>query len=118
MREQAKHPESKMIRDGVIHSFEVNYNISEGILREVLGEVTKETHLGLLSSRELIRYAGEEGLFLSSSVMWLRYALAIEEANANLGDTFAETIQPLLAQLADELESFAGRLEDRWALVA
>ena len=118
MKEHASHPDSGMLRDGLIHSFEVNYNISEGILREALSEVTGNSSLGLLSSRELMRCAGEEGLFLSSSEGWLRYALAIEQTDASLGESFAETMQPLLGRFAEELEAFVERLEDRLALVA
>ena len=117
MKEQAVEPSSEMLRDGLIHSFTVNYNVSEGILRQALSELTEETSVGLLSSRELMRYAQEEGLLLSSSEVWLRYALAIEQADASLGETL-ETIQPLLRQFAEELEAFAERLEDRLALVA
>ena len=118
MDEQACHPADAMLRDGLIHSFEVNYNISEVTLRQALIEITGEPSLGLLSSRDLMRYAKDEGLFLSSSVMWLQYALAIEQADARVGETFPETIEPLLTQFADPLEDFAQRLEDRLALVA
>lgn len=118
MKEQAVQSNSEMLRDGLIHSFTVNHNLAEGVLREALSEVTGENSLGLLSSRELMRYAEDEGLFLSSSVTWLRYAFAIEQADASLGETFPETIQPLIGQFADELESFAERLENRLVLVA
>ena len=107
MAELALKPESQTLQDSV-----------ERILRETLVEVYGDKSVGHLSSRELMRYAEDEGLHLSSGEQWLRYGLALERARETLGESFSDDVLPLLPQYRLELELFATRLEGRLALVA
>ena len=110
---QAQEPLSSLMRDGLAHSCEVTYNISESILRQALAELTQDEVIPLLSSRELMRYAAAEGLALTSSTTWLRYGLALEQNHEVLGAAFSETLEPILSEYACQLEAFAKRLEGR-----
>ncbi len=114
MAKQAREPENEMLRDGLLHSFEVTHNITESILRQALSRISDDVIIPGLSSRELMRFAADEGLPVSSPQAWLQYGLAIERANETLdGEAFSQQILPLLPQYTQELEAFAIRLKAR-----
>jgi hypothetical protein len=113
MAAQAIDPESAMMRDGLFHSVEVTYNVTETILRQALGQLSGDSRVPLLSSRDLMRYAAEEGLTQTSSAAWLRYGLALEQANETLGDSFSSSVLPLLPQYVQDLECLCARLGTR-----
>ncbi len=115
MAEQELQPDDQILRDNVWHSFEVTYNVSESTLRHALAQITGEDTLAFVSSREVMRCAAEEGIYLSSGKQWLRYGIALEQTDESLGDTFSKDILPLLPQFAANLEAFAIRLEGRLA---
>ena len=118
MEEQRAHPEMRILQDGLTHSFEVTYNVTESTLREAIMKLTGNQNIGYLSAREVLRYASDEGLFLTESETWLLYGLAIEKTNARLGDDFETNVLPLLPGFAAELDASAERLEGRLALAA
>ena len=115
---EASDPAYESVWEGQLLSFEVTYNLSESILRRALSQLSGEESLAQLSSRELMRYAIDEGLTLTSSEAWLRYGLALEQANETLGESFTECLLPLIPQFVEEVEAFTMRLEGRLALVA
>ena len=116
--ELALEPNNEAVHDSVLLSFEVTYNVSETVLREALSEVAASLNTAKLSSRELMRYANDEGLFFSSGESWLRYGIALECANNTHGDSFLEYVVPVLPQYLRELNAFFDRLEERLVLVA
>jgi hypothetical protein len=118
MTEQARNPKDAMLRDGLTHSFEVTYNVTESTLRQALSEITGDASVTLLSSRDLMRYAADEGLAVCSAEAWLRYGIALEEVNETLGDSAPEKLLPLLPRYIEELHAFAIRLEERLVSVA
>ncbi len=111
--EQSKAPENRMVRDGLFHSVEVTYNVTERTLRQALVQVSDDELIPGLSSRELMRFAADEGLTLSSPQTWLQYGLAIERSNETFGEAFNDSVLPLLPQYMRELEAFAARLQGR-----
>jgi hypothetical protein len=118
MSEQANQPDSKLLRDAMSHAFQVTYNVTERILREALVQLSDDPLIPGLNSGELMRFASDEGLYLSSPTAWLRYGLAIELEKESLGDSFPETTLPLLTQYLRELQGFASRLEGRLTRLA
>jgi hypothetical protein len=118
LAELTNKPDSEHLRDGIILSVEVTYNLSESTLRQALSQLSDDTSLAQLSSLELMRYAQDEGLALASGEMWLRYGLAIDQTQRTLGESFSESILPMLPQYLLELQAFAVRLEGRLVQVA
>ena len=114
----ALEPNNETVHDSVMLSFEVTYNVSESVLRGALSEDATSLNTAQLSSRELMRYASDEGLLLSSGESWLRYGIALECANNTHGDAFLEYVAPVLPQYLKELNAFFDRLEQRLVLVA
>ena len=113
MEEHSRQPESNIVRDALWHSVTVTYNITERILREALVKLSDDPLMPGLSSAELMRFAADEGLALSSPSTWLEYGLALERSTESIGVTFNSTVLPLVPQYTKELESFATRLERR-----
>ncbi len=111
--ELSKEPENKMVRYGVFHCVGVTYNVTECTLRQALAQVSDDELIPGLSSRELMRFAADEGLTLSSPQVWLQYGLAIKRSNETLEEAFNESILPILPQYVRELEDFSIRLEGR-----
>lgn len=113
--EQDSYPDTHLRCLSLSHVVEVTYNVTERTLREALVQVSDDDLIPGLSSRELMRFAADEGLTLSSPQAWLQYGLAIEKSNESLGEDFDKSILPLLPQYMRELEAFATRLEGRLA---
>ena len=113
MSEQSKQPDSKLLCGAMSHTFRVTYNVTERILREALVELSNDPLLPGLSSGELMRFASDEGLSITSPIAWLQYGLAMELEKESLGDSFNTTTLPLLSQYLRELQAFASRLEGR-----
>jgi hypothetical protein len=111
--EQTNKPNDETVQDSVMLSFEVTYNLSESILRQALNELMEGQSLAYLSSRELMHYASDEGLALSSAENWLRYGIALEETNRTQGEEFLAHLAPLVPQYVKDLEAFSHRLERR-----
>lgn len=118
MAEQARGPDDEVSRFALLQSFEVTYNVTETILRQALSQLSDDPNISQLSSRELMRYAVDEGLPLVSAESWLQYGLALERANATFGEAFSECVLPLLPQYAQDIQIFATRLEERLVPVA
>lgn len=112
----SREPENAMYRDGLVHSFETLYTVTETRLRHALTELTGDSAVAQLSSRELMRYAEEEGLYLTSAQSWLEYGIAIERANESLCDATSEIIAPIIPRYLDELEKFSELLSKRLGL--
>jgi len=111
--EQTNKPNDETGQDSVMLSFEVTYNLSESILRQALDELVEDQSPTLLSSRELMRYASDEGIPVSSAEDWLRYGIALEQTNRTQGKEFLAHLAPLVPQYVRELEAFSQRLEQR-----
>ncbi len=111
----ANSPQDNFQRDGLLHSFEVLYNVTEMTLREALNELTGDASVLQLSSRELMRHATDEDVFLTSAREWLEYGIAIERANESLGKAMAPIILPILPRYIQDLENFSKRLAKRLA---
>jgi hypothetical protein len=112
------HPENSSVRLGLLHSFEVTYNVSESLLRELYASIDDEQGAMLVSARELIRCAADYGLVLSTPLNWMQYGVIIEEAREKCltsGDETFDLPIHLLSGFADELESFAHKIEHRGA---
>ena len=116
--EQTNKPNDETVQDSVMLSFEVTYNLSESILRQALDELVEGQRTAHLSSRELMRYASDEGLALSSAKDWLRYGMALEQTNRTQGGEFLAQLAPLIPQYVKDLEAFSQRLERRMVPVA
>ena len=111
--EQTRKPDDETVRDSITLSFEVTYNLSERILRQALSEFAGDPSIVFVSSRELMRYAVDEGLPLSSAENWLRYGIALEQVNKTQGGAFSESLVSLLPNYITELQAFSQRLENR-----
>lgn len=111
--DQSAEPSNRIFSDGLTQSAGVTYNLTEIVLRQALAGFSEEAVIPFLSSRELMRYADDEGLHLASPEAWLRYGIALEQANATQGDSFSVSLLPLLPEYAEQLEGFAERLEGR-----
>lgn len=111
--EHSRLPDSKIMRDALWHCVEVTYNVTERNLREALVQLSDDPLIPGLSSAELMRFAADEGLALSSPLTWLEYGLALERSTESIGATFNSAVLPLVPQYTRDLESFANRLEKR-----
>ena len=118
MSEQASQPDSKLLRTALSHTFKVTYNVTERVLREALLQLSDDPLIPGLGSGELMRFASDEGLYLTSPIAWLKYGLAIELDKETLRASFIENALPHLPQYLDELQSFASRLEGRLTRLA
>jgi hypothetical protein len=119
--ELSANPTSLAIRLGVLQSFEVTYNISEGLLREAFASLDDQEDANFLSTREVILRAAHDGLRLSSAKRWMHYGFVIESMRESCMHETEETydLEPeLLLTFADELESFAHCLEARGLAIA
>lgn len=115
--ELAKNPSDEKIQDSVLLSFEVTYNLTESTLRRALQMTSEDSEAAYLSSRELMRYAVDYGMTLTTGEQWLRYGLALEEARNDQG--LSTAVDPsLLSQYVTELRAFSGRLEKRLVALA
>ena len=113
--EHSLQPESRIMRDALWQCVTVTYNVTERTLREALAQLSDDPLIPALSSAELMRFAADEGLTLSSPSTWLEYGLALERSTESIGETFNGTVLPLVPQYTQELEAFATRLERRLA---
>ncbi len=113
--EHSLRPESRIVRDALWQCVTVTYNVTERTLREALVQLSDDPLMPSLSSAELMRFAADEGLTLSSPSTWLEYGLALERSTESIGETFNSTVLPLVPQYTQELEAFATRLEKRLA---
>ncbi len=111
--EHSRRPESSTMRDALWQCVTVTYNVTERTLREALVQLSDDPLIPGLSSAELMRFAADEGLTLSSPSRWLEYGLALERSTESIGATFNSTVLPLIPQYTQDLESFATRLERR-----
>ena len=111
--EHSRQCDSSIVRDALWHCVEVTYNVTERILREALMQLSDDPLVPGLSSAELMRFAADEGLSLSSPLTWLEYGLALERSTESIGTAFNSTILPLIPQYTQDLEAFATRLERR-----
>jgi hypothetical protein len=109
-------PTNRFVKLGVLHSFEVTYNVSEALLREVYARIDDEEDAILISARELIRCAADHGLVLTTPRQWMQYGVVIEVARetclASGNETF-EMPSDLLIGFAEQLDNFARCLELR-----
>ena len=113
MEEHSRQPESNINRDALWQCVTVTYNVTERTLRKALAQLSDDPLIPGLSSAELMRFAADEGLALSSPSTWLEYGLALERSTESIGAAFNSTLLPLVPQYTKELESFAVRLERR-----
>ena len=111
--EHSRQPESNIVRYALWQCVTVTYNVTERTLREALVELSDDPLIPGLSSAELMRFAADEGLALSSPSTWLEYGLALERSTESIGATFNSTVLPLVPQYTQDLEAFATRLERR-----
>ena len=119
--ELRQEPESDIIRLGILHRFEVTHNISEALLREAYVSLDVDEQAPILSLRELLRRASEEGIHLPAPARWLRYGLILESTKQGWIETATfdlEAILPILPRYADELDAFAKSLKQRMAPLA
>lgn len=108
-----QHPEDKLIQEGLAHPIAVTYNLTEAVLRQAAFEMSYDSDVHRLSSGELMRYAIDFGLELTTPRAWLTYGLAIEQVRESFGDSFEQDLLPLLPQYMADLNAFARRLEGR-----
>ena len=119
--ELSANPKSLAIRLGVLQSFEVTYNISEGLLREAFASLDDQEDANFLSTREVILRAAHDGLRLSTVKQWMHYGFVLESVRESCMYLTEETYEldpGLLLRFADELESFAHCLEARGMAIA
>ncbi len=113
-----REPENPAFQLSVLQSFEVTYNLSESLLRQAHVALSDNKDAAYLSTRELLRQAGEDGLVLSSPRQWLHYGLVLEsmrEACMFALEANVEQPSQLVSRFAQDLESFAMNLEKRLA---
>jgi len=107
--ELTKNPDDEKIQDSVLLSFEVTHNMTESTLRRALQMTSDDQEAAYLSSRELMRYAVDYGITLTSGEQWLRYGLALEEVKNH--HRYSSTVDTsLLHQYVTELRAFSERL--------
>lgn len=114
-------PANRFAKLGLLHSFEVTYNIYEALLREVYASIDDEEDAILISTRELIRCAADHGLVLSTPRQWMHYGLVIEDARVVCLASGIESFDlcpDLLLNFADELDAFTHNLELRGLALA
>jgi hypothetical protein len=114
-------PASPTLRLGILHSFEVTYNLSESILRQAYVSLGSEENAAYISARELILHASDEGLVLSSPKRWMHYGFVLESMREACMDSVDETVvmsQELLLEFAQELEAFAHSMKTRGLAIA
>ena len=119
--ELSANPKSLAIRLGVLQSFEVTYNVSEGLLREAFASLDDQEDGPYISTRDVILRAAHDGLRLSTAKQWMHYGFVIESMRESCMHETEETfdVEPeLLSTFADELESFAHCLEARGMAIA
>jgi hypothetical protein len=121
VKELSQDPENRFIKLGVLHSFEVTYNISEGILRQAYVLLADDDDAPYVSARELILRAHDEGLALSSPKRWMHDGFVIETMRESCLQSPQESFDlplELVLSFALELEAFAQTLEVRGAAIA
>jgi hypothetical protein len=107
--ELTRNPADEKIQDSVLLSFEVTYNLTESTLRRALQMTSDDQEAAYLSSCELMRYAVDYGITLTSGEQWLRYGLALEEVK-NHQEYSSQVDTSLLHQYVTELRAFSERL--------